>query len=186
MVRSVREFGAFVDLGGVDGLIHVGDMSWQRVKDPNDVVQPGQSVRVVVLKVDLEKRKIGLGLKQLEASPWDNIRDKFHVSQIVKGTVTRTMDFGAFVELEPGVEGLVHISELAGRRVFRVTDIVKAGQQVEAKILNIDAEAKRMSLSLKAMIPVEAPAAEEEEEEEEVVEQQTAAAPEDAAARRDQ
>jgi small subunit ribosomal protein S1 len=170
VVRSVREFGAFVDLGGVDGLLHVSEMSWKRVQDPNEIVQTGQNVKVVVLKVDLEKRKISLGLKQLEASPWDNILDKYHSGQVIQGAVTRTMDFGAFVELEPGVEGLVHISELAGRRVFRVTDIVKPGQMVDAKILNIDPEAKRISLSLKAMIPIEAPVAEEEEEEEEEVE----------------
>ncbi|MFO0965331.1 MAG: S1 RNA-binding domain-containing protein [Gemmataceae bacterium] len=167
IIRSVREFGAFVDLGGVDGLIHVSDMSWTRVSDPTQVVQPGQKVKVVVLKIDREKRKIGLGLKQLQASPWDTIHERWHSLQVVTGKVTRTMEFGAFVELEPGVEGLIHISELARTKVWRVTDVVKPGQDVQVKILSIDPEQRRISLSLKAAIPVETPKVEEEEEEEE-------------------
>jgi ribosomal protein S1 len=166
IVRSVRDFGAFVDLGGVDGLLHVSEMSWTRVSDPTQIVQPGQSVKVVVLKIDREKRKISLGLKQLQASPWDAIGEKYHSMQVLAGKVTRTMDFGAFVELEPGVEGLIHISELARQRVWRVTDIVKPGQEVQVKIMSIDPEQRRISLSLKEAIPVEPPKAEEEEEEE--------------------
>ena len=170
IVRSVRNFGAFVDLNGVDGLLHVSEMSWKRVQDPNTVVQPGQSVKVVVLRLDREKRKISLGLKQLEASPWDNVEEKFHPGDAVLGTVTRILDFGAFVELEPGVEGLVHISELSDRRVFRVADFVQPGQQVTVKILNIDPEQKRISLSVKAAIPIEEPVSEEDEEDETEVE----------------
>jgi len=165
IIRSVREFGAFVDLGGADGLLHVSEMSWKRVADPTQIVQPGQKVRVAVLKVDLEKRKISLGLKQLESSPWDTIGEKYHSTQIIEGTVTRVMDFGAFVELEPGIEGLVHVSELAGKRVWRVSDVVKPGEKVTAKIMSIDPDNERISLSLKAVIPVEAPKTEEEEEE---------------------
>ena len=168
IVRSVRDFGAFVDLDGVDGLLHVSEMSWKRVQDPNTIVQPGQTVKVVVLRLDREKRKISLGLKQLEASPWDNIEDKYHPGDTFQGTVTRTQDFGAFVELEPGVEGLVHVSELTDRRVFRVADFVKPGQQVTVKILNIDPELKRISLSIKAAIPFEEPTSEDEEDETEV------------------
>ena len=155
IVRSVREFGAFVDLGGVDGLIHVSELSWQRVKDASEVVQPGQKVKVVVLKLDREQRKVGLGLKQLTASPWDNITEKYHVGQVVTGKVTRVMDFGAFVELEPAVEGLIHISELAPQRVRRVIDVVRPDQEVQVMIQEVNPEQRRISLSLKAALPKE-------------------------------
>ena len=169
IVRSIREFGVFVDLGGADGLIHVSELSWQRVKDPSEVVQPGQKVKVVVLKLDREHRKVGLGLKQLTASPWDDISEKYHVGQVVTGKVTRLMDFGAFVELEPAVEGLIHISELAPQRVRRVIDVVKAGQEVQVMIQGVNPEQRRISLSLKAALPKEPEpeAASEEPEEEE-------------------
>ncbi len=166
VVRSVKDFGAFVDLGGVDGLLHVGEMSWQRVQDASTLVQPGQTVKVVVLKIDRERRKVSLGLKQLTASPWDTIYEKYHSGEIVNGKVSRLMDFGAFVELEPGVEGLIHISELALQRVFRVGDIVKPGQEVQVKVLSIDPEQRRIALSLKAA-QVKPPEAVEEEVEEE-------------------
>jgi len=165
IVRSVRDFGAFVDLGGVDGLLHVSEMSWQRVKDPSSLVQPGQTVKVVVLKLDREHRKISLGLKQLTASPWDNIGERYHIGDLVTGKVSRLMDFGAFVELEPAVEGLIHISELAPQRVFRVSDIVKPEQEVQVKVLSVDPAQRRISLSLKAAQAKEAePAVEEEPE----------------------
>jgi small subunit ribosomal protein S1 len=170
IVRSVRDFGAFVDLGGADGLLHVSEMSWNRVQDPTTVVQPGQRVKVAVLKVDREKRKISLGLKQLQASPWDDVDLRFPHSTVVTGKVTRLMDFGAFVELEPGLEGLIHVSELAPQRVYRVADIVKEGQEVRVMILSIDKEKRRISLSLKAALPREEPNAEEPEEEEEEIE----------------
>jgi small subunit ribosomal protein S1 len=150
VVRNIRDFGAFVDLGGVDGLIHVSEMSWNRVQDPHTVLQVGQSVKVVVLKVDREKRKIGLGLKQLTASPWDNIESKYPTNHIVAGKVTRLMEFGAFVELEPGVEGLIHISELSPQRVRRVADVVQPGQVVQVMVLKVDPAQRRISLSLKA------------------------------------
>jgi small subunit ribosomal protein S1 len=167
IVRSVRDFGAFVDLGGVDGLIHVSELSWERVKDVASVVQPGQKVKVVVLKLDREQRKVGLGLKQLTASPWDAIDEKYHHGQVLTGKVTRLMDFGAFVELEPGVEGLIHISELAPQRVRRVNDVVQAGQEVQVMVLGVDPAQRRISLSLKAALPKEPELADEESEEEE-------------------
>src|SRR5262249_46114689 len=170
IVRSVREFGAFVDLGGADGLLHVSEMSWTRVQDPNAVVQPGQKVKVVVLKADREKRKLSLGLKQLQASPRDAIEDKYPVGHVAAGKVTRLAEFGAFVELEPGVEGLVHISELAPQRVFRVRDIVQAGQEVKVLVLRVDKAAHRLSLSLKQALPKPEPKPEEEDEAEEQVE----------------
>jgi ribosomal protein S1 len=155
IVRTLKDFGAFVDLGGVDGLLHVSEMSWQRVQDPSTVVQPGQTVKVVVLKIDRERRKVSLGLKQLTASPWDDISNKYHVGDLVTGKVSRLMDFGAFVELEPAVEGLIHISELAPQRVFRVSDIVQPGQEVQVKVLSVDAVQRRIALSLKAALPKE-------------------------------
>jgi small subunit ribosomal protein S1 len=165
VVRSVRDFGAFVDLGGVDGLLHVSEMSWQRVQDPTTIVQPGQAVKVVVLRIDREKHKVSLGLKQLTASPWDAIEEKYPHSHLFTGKVTRLMDFGAFVELEPGVEGLIHISELAPQRVRRVSDIVKPEQEVQVMVLSVDKERRRLSLSLKAALAeAEEPAVESEEE----------------------
>jgi small subunit ribosomal protein S1 len=167
VVRSVRDFGAFVDLGGADGLLHVSEMSWSRVSDPNAVVQVGQTVKVVVLKVDREHRKLSLGLKQLQASPWDNIDSRYPIGTIVKGKVTKLMEFGAFVELEPGVEGLIHISELAPQRVRRVGDFVKPDQEVQVAVLRIDPAARKISLSLKAALAKpEEPETEEEETEE--------------------
>jgi small subunit ribosomal protein S1 len=169
IVRSVRDFGAFVDLDGVDGLLHISEMSWKRVQDPNTIVQPGQRIKVVVLKVDREKRKVGLGLRQLLASPWDNIEEKYPEGDVVAGKVTRLMDFGAFVELEAGVEGLIHISELAPQRVWRVGDVVQPDQEVQVKVLRVDPAQRRISLSLKgAIAPPEPPKPEEEEAEEEV------------------
>jgi ribosomal protein S1 len=166
----VRDFGAFVDLGGVDGLLHVSEMSWQRVQDPGTIVQPGQKVKVVVLRLDREKRKVSLGLKQLTASPWDNLEDKYPYGHVVKGTVSRLADFGAFVELEPGVEGLIHISELAPQRVRRVGDIVKVGQEVQVMVLSVDRNQRRIGLSLKAALKQEEPEEEAEAEAEEEVE----------------
>jgi ribosomal protein S1 len=153
VVRSIKDFGAFVDLGGVDGLVHVSEMSWTRVQDPASVVRPGQSVKVVVLKLDRERRKVSLGMKQLTSSPWDNIEQKYPVGLTVSGKVSRLADFGAFVELEPGVEGLVHVSELAPQRVRRVADVVQQGQAVQIVVLNVDPVNRRISLSLKAALP---------------------------------
>src|SRR5262245_4313603 len=166
-VRSVRDFGAFVDIGGVDGLLHVSEISWKRVQDASQVLQPGQSVKVAVLKADREHKKISLTRKGLEANPWDTIEERLPVSLTLTGTVTRTTDFGAFVELEPGIEGLIHISELARQRVWRVTDIVKPGQPVQVNVIGLAKEARRISLSLRQAQPESEakPAAEESEAE---------------------
>ncbi|HEV3121107.1 MAG TPA: S1 RNA-binding domain-containing protein, partial [Isosphaeraceae bacterium] len=146
VIRSVKSFGAFVDLGGVDGLLHVADLSWARVADAGQLVKVGQEVQVKVLKIDRQTSKINLGLKQLQPSPWDGIDQKYARGATVPGKVTRLMDFGAFVELEPGVEGLIHVSELSPNRVRRAADIVQPGQQVEVRILKVDGEAKKISL----------------------------------------
>lgn len=166
IVRSVRDFGAFIDLGGADGLLHVSEMSWTRVQNPAEFLQVGQPVKVVVLKVDRENRKISLGLKQLTPSPWDTIGEKYPSGVIVKGKVTRVAEFGAFVELEPAVEGLIHISEIAPQRVRRVSDFLKPDQQVDVMVLQVDQGQRRISLSLKAALPEEKPAEEVEEADE--------------------
>jgi small subunit ribosomal protein S1 len=164
IVRSVRDFGAFIDLGGADGLLHISEMSWTRVQDANSVVQPGQRLKVIVLKVDRERRKLSLGLKQLLASPWEQVETKYPTGAVVKGKVTRLMEFGAFVELEPGIEGLIHISELAPQRVRRVIDVVQSGQEVSVMVLRVDPAQRKISLSLKQAQPKEEPEAPEEEE----------------------
>lgn len=151
IVRSVRDFGAFVDLGGVDGMIHVSQMSWDRIKHPSEVLEVGQKVKVKVNKIDPDTHKISLAYRDLFESPWANAATKYPVTSKVTGTVSKIMDFGAFVKLEPGIEGLVHISELSHKRVFRVSDVVKEGQSVEAKILSVDTENQRISLSMKAL-----------------------------------
>jgi small subunit ribosomal protein S1 len=161
VVRSVKDFGAFIDLGGVDGLLHISEMSWSRVENAATVVQPGQKLKVQVLKIDREKRKVSLGLKQLLPSPWDLVSQKYMLGTVVGGKVTRLMQFGAFVELEPGVEGLIHISELAPQRVRRVGDIVQPGQEVQVKVLSIDTAQQRIALSLKGAAPEPEAAAEE-------------------------
>lgn len=148
-VRSIKDFGAFVDIGGIDGLIHVSDISWTRGVAVDGILKVGQKVQVKVLKVDQEKRKVGLGLKQLMPSPWDEIEEKYVRGLIVKGKVTRLADFGAFVELEPGVEGLIHVTELADGRPRRVKDVLQPDQEVEVRVLKVDADAKRISLTLK-------------------------------------
>lgn len=149
VVRSIKNYGAFVDIGGVDGLLHIADVAWGRIKDLKGVLHVGQSLDVKVLKIDQEAKKVGLGLKQLSASPWETIEDRFDIGQTVKGKVTRTMEFGAFVELEPGIEGLIHVSELANRRIRRVADVVQPDQEVDVRILDIDPETRKIALSLK-------------------------------------
>lgn len=148
-VRHLTNFGAFVDLGGVDGLLHISELSWGRVKHPSEVVQEGDEIEVYVLSVDKEKKRISLSLKQVLGNPWDTVDERYQTGQIVSGTVVRLVSFGAFVELEPGVEGLVHISRLADYHVAKPEDIVSAGEQVQVKILDINKQDQRISLSLK-------------------------------------
>ncbi|MEM9184870.1 MAG: S1 RNA-binding domain-containing protein [Planctomycetota bacterium] len=151
VVRSLRDFGAFVDLGGVDGLIHVSRMSWDRVNHPSEVLSEGQNVKVKVEKIDPETGKIGLSYRESAENPWDAVDSKYPTGSKVTGKVSKVMDFGAFVKLESGVEGLIHISELAHGRVFRTGDAVAEGQQVEVKVLSVDREKQRIGLSLKAL-----------------------------------
>ena len=149
-VRSLTPYGAFVDLGGIDGLLHIGDISWSRVNKVEDVLSVGQQIQVRILKIDPETKKLSLGLKQLQPEPWETVPSKYQVGQRVTGAVTRLADFGAFVEIEPGVEGLIHISEMSwGKKIHHPSDVLKQGTTVDAVILGIKPEEKRISLGLK-------------------------------------
>jgi len=152
-VRSLMDFGAFVDLGGVDGLLHISRLAWTRVKHPSEVLTVGQGVKVKVTSIDAETGKIGLSLRDLGGDPWVQVPHKYKQGDVIRGPVVRILDrVGAFVQLEPGVDGLVHISEIDYKRVFRIQDFVKEGQTVEAKIMSIDMEQKRVGLSMKAIM----------------------------------
>jgi small subunit ribosomal protein S1 len=149
-VRSLASYGAFVDIGGIDGLLHVSDLSWSRVNSPEDMLTVGQELQLKVLKVDPENSRISLGLKQLQPEPWDSAADKYKVGQRITGTVTRLMDFGAFVELEPGIEGLIHVSEMSWlKKVRKPSDILKTGDTVDAIVLSVSVGERRISLGLK-------------------------------------
>jgi small subunit ribosomal protein S1 len=153
VVRSLKDFGAFVDLGGVDGLVHVSQLSWDRVNHPSEVLEVGQKIKVRIEKFDKETGKVGLSYREVGANPWQNVDSKYPIGLRAKGAVSKLMDFGAFVKLEPGVEGLIHISELGHGRVFRVRDVLSEGQEVEVKIVSVDKEKQRIGLSLKALLP---------------------------------
>jgi small subunit ribosomal protein S1 len=149
-VRTLMDYGAFVDIGGVEGLLHVAEISWMRVNKPSDFLSVGQEIDAVVLKIDPDKHRISLGMKQLQPHPWDAVPGKYNVGERVRGTVSRLTDFGAFVEIEPGVEGLIHISEMSwARKVRKPSDVVKPGDTVEAVILGVNAGERRIALGLK-------------------------------------
>ncbi len=157
IVRRLTDFGAFVDIGGVDGLIHITDLSWGRVKHPSDVVKPGDEVDVLVLALDRERERISLGLKQTKPKPWETAQVNYPVGSICEGKVVRIVTFGAFVELEPGLDGLVHISQIAPTRINKVEDVLHVGDMVRVRILDVNPEAKRISLSIRdAAEPAEA------------------------------
>lgn len=158
-VSKIADFGAFVEAEeGVEGLLPVSEMSWQRIKHPSDVVKEGETLRLVIISLDPANHKISFSLKQAGPNPWATVNEKYATDMLVSGTVTRTADFGAFVELEAGLEGLVHISELANNRVKNVTDVVKVGQQVQARVIEIDKDARRISLSIKRALETAVPA----------------------------
>lgn len=149
-VRSLTDYGAFVDIGGVDALLHVGDISWSRINKPADVLTVEQQIEVKVLTIDPEKRRISVGMKQLQPHPWESVSDKYKIGERVHGAVTRVTDFGAFVELEPGLEGLIHVSEMSWvKKVRKPSDLLQAGETVEAVILGVNPGEHRMSLGLK-------------------------------------
>jgi small subunit ribosomal protein S1 len=149
-VSSIVDFGAFVDLGGIDGLIHISELSWNHVNHPSEVVKVGQEVEVQVLDVDLNRERISLGLKQTQEDPWRSLVKKYPVGAIVEGTVTKLVTFGAFVDLGDGIEGLVHISEMAKQHVDAPSQVCKVGDKVQVKVMEIDLDRRRISLSMKA------------------------------------
>ena len=149
-VSSIVDFGAFVDLGGIDGLVHISELSWSHVNHPSEVVKVGQEVEVQVLDVDLQRERISLGLKQTTPDPWIKLVENYPVGSIQDGKVTKTVPFGAFVELGPNVEGLVHISEMANKHIDTPTQVVHAGDEVKVKVMDVNTERRRISLSMKA------------------------------------
>ena len=160
-VKSLTSYGAFVDIGGVDGMVHVSELSWNRIKNPAEVVKVGDEIDVYVISFDAEKRKISLGYKTAEMNPWNQFMTGYNVGDVVEAKVVKLMTFGAFAEILPGVDGLIHISQIADRRIGKPEDVLSEGQTVTVKITEVDAEAKRISLSIRALLE---PAAEEAEE----------------------
>ncbi|AMV34014.1 30S ribosomal protein S1 [Pirellula sp. SH-Sr6A] len=150
IVKNIADFGAFVDLGGIDGLLHITDMSWERIGHPTEMVAIDQEIEVKILQIDREKQKIALGLKQKQNNPWTNIADKYPVGSTVPGEVVNVMSYGAFVKLEPGIEGLVHISEMSWtRRINHPSEMVQIGDKIDVKILGVDAQGQQLSLGIK-------------------------------------
>ena len=157
VVRRITDFGAFVDIGGIDGLVHVTDCAWGRVKQPSDALSIGQEIEVLILNVDKEKERVSLGYMQLQPKPWTKAAEKYPIGSIVEGKVVRIVPFGAFVALEPTIDGLIHISQVAVKRVEKVEDELKVGDIVRCKVLEVNVEAKRISLSRKEAILEENP-----------------------------
>jgi len=143
------DFGAFVDIGGIDGLLHISQLAWHRVEHPSEVLSEGETIKVKIEKIDKDTGKMSLGYRDMLQSPWDGAERRYPAQTVVDGTVTKLMEFGAFVELERGVEGLVHISELSHKRIWRPSDAVAEGDKVQVMVLSVDTEAQRMSLSLR-------------------------------------
>jgi small subunit ribosomal protein S1 len=156
-ISNIVDFGAFVDLDGMDGLIHISELSWSHVNHPSEVLEIGQQVKVKVLDIDRERQRISLGLKQTQSDPWQQVLDSYSVNDVVEGRVTKVVTFGAFVEILPGVEGLVHISELAQHHVENPREIVAQGDLVNVKVIEMDADRRRLSLSLKRVEDGEIP-----------------------------
>ena len=165
-VKSLTSYGAFVDIGGVDGMVHVSELSWNRIKTPADVVSVGDEIDVYVISFDTEKRKISLGYKTAEMNPWNKFMTNYTVGDVVDAKIVKLMTFGAFAEIIPGVDGLIHISQIANKRIGKPEDVLAEGQEVQVKITEIDAENKRISLSIRALLEPEV-----EETEEEVAEE---------------
>jgi 4-hydroxy-3-methylbut-2-enyl diphosphate reductase len=163
-VSRLVDFGAFVDLGGIDGLIHVSEVSWKRIRKPSDVLEIGDKVSATVIQVDPAKGKISLTLKDIKSNPWNGILEKYPIGEIVEGTVARLAQFGAFVTLEDGVDGLVHISQIANRRISKPDEELSPGQKIQVKVLDIDLESHKISLSKREADAILNPPPEEPEE----------------------
>ncbi len=165
VVRKLMDFGAFVDIGGIDGLVHISQLSWDRIDHPSEVLSEGQTIKVKIEKVDPTTGKIGLAYRDMLESPWEKAEQKYPVNSTFEGTVTKLMEFGAFVRLEPGVEGLVHVSELSHKRIWRPSDVVHEGEKVQVMILSVDPNAQRMSLSIRQTLTEPEPVKKEGETE---------------------
>ncbi|NJN82628.1 MAG: S1 RNA-binding domain-containing protein [Caldilineaceae bacterium] len=153
-ISSIADFGAFVDLGGADGLIHLSELSWNRVSHPSEVVTVGDKIKVQILSIDRERKRIGLSMRRLQPQPWDLVDENYEVGQIVRGQITKLVNFGAFARLDKdGIEGLIHISELSDRRVGHPKEVVAEGEEYDLRIIRIDTEKRRMGLSLKQALP---------------------------------
>ncbi len=150
-VSSLKDFGAFIDIGGIEGLAHISELSWSRVSHPSEILKEGQEVDVFVLGVDKEKQRISFGLKQLQEDPWSKVMEKYAVGQVLDGSVSRIVPFGAFVQLEPNLEGLIHISEFSDNHVKNIRDIVKEGDKVTVKVIRLQPDEQKIGLSLKNM-----------------------------------
>ena len=161
-VKSMTSYGVFVDIGGVDGMVHISELSWSRIKTPSEVCKVGDTMEVYVISFDPEKHKISLGVKDRSCNPWDKFMETYHVGDVANVRIVKLMTFGAFAEVVPGVDGLIHISQIADRRIEKPEDVLSEGQMVDAKITAIDEEKHKISLSIRALL---APAAEESAEE---------------------
>ena len=161
-VKSLTSFGAFVDIGGVDGLVHISELSWNKISHPSEIVKEGDVLQVYVKDINPETKKISLGYKKAEDNPWVIAQTKFNVGDVVKAKIVRILPFGAFAQLMPNVDGLIHISQIADRRIDKPEDVLTIGEEVDVKITDIDWDAKKISLSIRALI---APAVEEKAEE---------------------
>ena len=173
-VKSLTKFGAFVDIGGVDGLVHISELSWAKIKHPSEVVKEGDVVEVKVLELNKETGKISLGYKKTEDNPWEKAKAELEVGKDIACKVVRIVPFGAFAEIYPGVDGLIHISQVADKRIGKVEDELMIGQHVQAKVVEIDMDNKKIGLSIRALIAKEAPVEEAPAEEavaEEVIEE---------------
>ena len=162
-VKSMTSYGVFVDIGGVDGMVHISELSWSRIKNPAEVVSVGDTLDVYVISFDPEKRKISLGVKDRSCNPWDKFMETYHVGDVASVRIVKLMTFGAFAEVVPGVDGLIHISQIADRRIEKPGDVLAEGDIVDAKITAIDEEKQKISLSIRALL---APSAEDEGDDE--------------------
>ena len=158
-------YGAFVDIGGIDGMVHVSEISWSRIKQPSDVFNIGDEIEVYVLSFDKEKKKISLGYKKEEDNPWVKFTNSVHVDDVVKAKIVKLMPFGAFAEIIPGVDGLIHISQIADRRIGTPAEVLSEGQEVDVKVTEIDNEKHKVSLSIRALLEDNAGAADTADEE---------------------
>ena len=164
VVKSLTSYGAFVDIGGIDGMVHVSELSWGRIHQPSEVVSVGDEIEVYVINFDKDKRKISLGYKDPQANPWTLFTNRYQVGDVANVKIVKLMPFGAFAEVLPGVDGLIHISQIANRRIGKPEDVLKVGDEVEAKITAVDDDKHKISLSIRALsepAPVKVPAAEE-------------------------